>query len=202
MDRIGFIVNLIPKDAVVVDIGTDHCKVPNALIQKGYKKVYATEASSGPLEQAKRNALPGVIISLHDGLKGFTEAVDTAVIAGMGGELIKKILKESLPAFRGMTSIILQPMQQIESLRNFLLEENFLIDKEEICREGDKYYQIFRVRAGKDEPYDTRYFKGQPSEPELLREYYLKEEKRVAHLLTIRENEEDSDYLQGLRNRI
>lgn len=202
MDRLSVIKSLVPEGAVVVDLGTDHCKIPNALVKAGYQPVYATEASKGPLEQAKRNAIEGVILSLHDGLLGFEEAVDTVIIAGMGGELIIKILKESLSKFKAMDAIILQPMQQIEALRRFLLEQDFYLDKEEIVRENEKYYQVFRVKNGPEEPYDPKYFKTKTSDESLLKAYYEKEARRIEHLLSIRESEENRIYLEGLNERI
>lgn len=202
MDRLSCIKSLVPKGSVVVDLGTDHCKIPNALVKEGFKPVYATEASKGPLEQAKRNALDGVTLSLHDGLLGFEEPVDTVIIAGMGGDLIIKILRESFSKFRGMKQMILQPMQQIEHLRTFLMDHDFFIDREEIVREGQKYYQIFRVKNGKEEAYDPRFFKTDTSDIELLKSYYQKEANRINHLLSIREKEEDREHLQGLKERL
>lgn len=202
MNRLETIRDLIQQGAVVVDLGTDHCKLPNLLVRDGFKPVYATEASKGPLSQAKRLAHPEVKLSLHDGLLGFREPVDTVVIAGMGGELIQKIITDSEDSFRQMSSVILQPMQQVEALRCFLLEHDFNILEERLSREGERFYQVLSIRDGKDEPYDTRYFKTDTQDPAELIQYYLREKSRMEHLLSLYENPPYRDYLEGLESRL
>ncbi|WP_459128668.1 tRNA (adenine(22)-N(1))-methyltransferase [Guggenheimella bovis] len=195
------IVQLVPTGLAVVDIGADHCKVSNLLAERG-EVVYATEASEGPLKQAEAFKDDRVILSLHDGLKGFHEPVDAAIIAGMGGELIKKILSESFEAFQKLKAIVLQPMQHTEVLREYLLENNFRILKEQIVFENEKFFQIFLVEPGREEPYDIRFFKTSSESPEILQAFYKREIDRYEMIYKKSKDESIIDRLEELKKRL
>ena len=64
------------------------------------------------------------------------------VITGMGGRLIKKILKEGAASFGGFCSIsqfILGPQSEPEVLRSFLINELFLCIKKYV------FYETFSI---------------------------------------------------------
>lgn len=127
------------------DIGTDHAYVPIKLQESGMK-VIATDIMPGPLKIAAENVKKqnaNVELRLGAGLepikKGETESV---IIAGMGGEMIEKILK-SEPEKAKSTRLVLQPMNRQFELRTFLLENGYRISEEDLAVEGFKVYNLF-----------------------------------------------------------
>ena len=110
----------------VADIGTDHAYIPIKLAEKGIA-VIASDISDGPLKAAAENiAKSGNCIELRkgSGLKPFLPGeADTVIIAGMGGELIEKILTES-PDVAKSCMLVLQPMNSQEDLRKFLINSD------------------------------------------------------------------------------
>lgn len=138
------------KSNSVADIGTDHAFIPIALAQRGIR-VIATDVNSGPLFSAERNVKKhGLNITL---LQGFgldvldTGSAEEIIIAGMGGELIKTIIsnaREKALASR----LLLQPMNSQAELRQFLMENGFEIECEDLAKEGRKVYNLIIAKAG------------------------------------------------------
>ena len=72
---------------------------------------------------------------MSDGLARFAAGeVDTIVIAGMGGELMARILGDCDWIQNPEITLILQPMTAVRALRLFLLEQGFSLEKEACCR--------------------------------------------------------------------
>lgn len=133
----------------VADIGTDHAYIPIELSKKGIKTI-ATDISRGPLDAASANVKKyncNVDLRLGGGLypleKGET---DDIIIAGMGGEMIIKIIQDN-PEKACASRLILQPMNYPERLRKFLFESSFDIIEEDLAKEGDKIYNLMVAKA-------------------------------------------------------
>ena len=85
----------------VADIGSDHAYLPVYLIKtKQINFAVAGEVIKGPFETAQRQVQKSqlqeqIMVRLADGLAAIKEsdAIDTIVIAGMGGQLIASILE-------------------------------------------------------------------------------------------------------------
>ncbi|MFR6223372.1 MAG: tRNA (adenine(22)-N(1))-methyltransferase TrmK, partial [Lactococcus lactis] len=71
-----------------------------------------------------------------------TDKIDTIVIAGMGGILISEILEAGKEKLGHVKRLILQPNNHEESLRQWLVNHQFVIKKEEILLEAGKFYEI------------------------------------------------------------
>ena len=126
------------------DIGTDHAYVPIKLSEAGIK-VIATDIMPGPLKIASENVKKqnaDVELRLGGGLSPIKKGeVDTVIIAGMGGEMIEKILSEGADKTRGVT-FILQPMNSQYELRTYLLKSGYKILEEDLALEGFKVYNL------------------------------------------------------------
>lgn len=155
-ERLRTIANFVPKNSIVGDIGTDHGYLPVYLIEnKISKKVIATDISSNSLKKiiqhVESKGLKNFIdIRLGDGLdvlKPFE--IDTVVIAGMGGLLIKDILDNSKEIADTITHFILQPNIASDKLREYLYENNFTIIDEKLVKESDKFYEIIHAKKEK-----------------------------------------------------
>lgn len=80
---------------------------------------------------------PYIETRLSDGLAGVTpeDRVDTVILAGMGGRLMRRILGEldRLP----VQELVLQPQSEWEELRAFLYEQAYLIVEENMVLEEE-----------------------------------------------------------------
>lgn len=136
----------------MADIGTDHGYIPIYLIQsKRISHAVAMDIGKGPLLRAQEHIAKyqlGAYIEtrLSDGAKELCcGEVSSVVIAGMGGVLMQKILRDSEEVFRGVKEIILQPQSEIEQTRRFLLNNGYEILAEDMVLEDGKYYPMMRV---------------------------------------------------------
>lgn len=149
--RLKMIADLAVSCNCLCDIGTDHGYVAIYLAKKGIaKKVIAADIKKGPLLQAEKNIAlfdaSGIVETrLSDGFSaiGQNEA-GCAIIAGMGGETIASILENE----KGCTYFVLQMQTAHRHLREYLCENNYIIEKEAICREGRKMYAALLARRG------------------------------------------------------
>ena len=84
---------------------------------------------------------------LGDGLEVIKPyEVDTVIISGMGGLLIRDILEKHKEISNSIIDFILQPMVAAKELRQYLIENNFEIIKEELVKEENKYYEIIHAK--------------------------------------------------------
>lgn len=154
--RLLTIVNFVPKNSIVIDIGTDHGYVPIYLIKNNIsKKVIATDISRNSLNKCEKyiKDLPfegKIETRVGDGfeiLKPFE--ADAAIIAGMGGLLIVDILEKRKDISRTITYFILQPMIASDEVRRYLYKNNFQIIDEKLIKEDEKFYEIIYAKTGK-----------------------------------------------------
>ncbi len=154
--RLKSISNLVDKCNTIVDVGTDHGYVPIYLIENNIcDNAIASDINKGPIERAQNNidgyGLCGKIqCRLGSGLTTIKpKEAQGAVIAGMGGNLIRDIIMESYETFKVLDFAILQPSQNPEVLRKFLCNEGITILEEDICFDEGIYYEIIKVKFEK-----------------------------------------------------
>ncbi|MGN1003699.1 MAG: tRNA (adenine(22)-N(1))-methyltransferase [Oscillospiraceae bacterium] len=153
--RLRAVAELVPPGARFSDIGTDHAYLPVWLILNGViDRAIAADLRPGPLDRARETAEKYAVANrmdfrLCDGLTGLRAGeADTVAIAGMGGETIAHIL-ERAPWTKGEgITLILQPMSSQPDLRQWLSENGYAIEKEQIAREDKTLYTIMLVKAG------------------------------------------------------
>ena len=156
--RLAAIAARVPPGFRLADIGTDHAYLPAYLLLEGtIPSAVASDVNRGPLDRGRETARQAgveekVDFRLSDGLNGLeANEADVIVIAGMGGELIARILSEA-PWTREKL-LLLQPMTAQPELRRWLNGNGYRIEGEAVVREGQKLYVILTVRGGTDEPY-------------------------------------------------
>lgn len=155
-NRLQKIADFVPKNTIVGDIGCDHGYIPIYLAKNNIsKKVIASDISKNSLEKTIENVKinnleKDIEIRLGDGLDIVLPfEIDTVIIAGMGGLLIKDILDKNKTKANTITHFILQPNIASKELREYLYENNFEIINEELAMEGDKFYEIIYAKKGK-----------------------------------------------------
>ena len=148
--RLLAIANEVTKGGYPVDVGTDHGYLPAYLVKQGIvSRALAADIGEGPLLAAKQHieALSlsdRIELRLCDGLTGIDLSDKTdIIIAGLGGETIAEILLRRHPLSQ---TLLLQPMTKVETLRRFLLEHGYRIEKEIPAYEEKKAYTIIKAR--------------------------------------------------------
>ncbi|MCD8241399.1 MAG: class I SAM-dependent methyltransferase [Lachnospiraceae bacterium] len=155
LERLG---HYVTEGNRLADIGTDHAYLPIALVQaRRIPSAVAVDVNEGPLLRADaqiRAAGRAVQLQtrLSDGFSGIRpDEADTVVIAGMGGQLMKRILEGGVHLFASVSELVLQPQSEICLVRSWLEEHGFCITDEDMVFEDGKYYPLFRAVHGDSE---------------------------------------------------
>lgn len=150
--RLQTIVDLVPKNSKVIDIGTDHAYVPIYLyLNNVTKNITATDISSNVLKSTynnlkKYNLEDKIKLILSDGFKNVLDTYDLAIIAGMGTHTIIDILKaKDLPK-----TLIISSNNDHHILRKYLNSINYTLSKEMAILDNNKYYLIMYYVYGKE----------------------------------------------------
>lgn len=170
--RLQAIANNIISGLSLADIGTDHAYLPAyLLLNKQIPKAIASDIKQGPLNKAQETVdefqLQDIELRLGGGLSTLREGeVEQITIAGMGGEMIAKILDDHQAISSNLRRLVLQPMGQVDELRKYLNNNGFKIILEEICSEKTNtqhYYTIIVAEPGNDQKYsEFEYYYGKP----------------------------------------
>ncbi|WP_127848151.1 tRNA (adenine(22)-N(1))-methyltransferase [Lacticaseibacillus hulanensis] len=160
--RLQAIADCVESGERVADIGTDHAFLPMALAQSGkIDFALACDVGEGPIAIAKQNievnGLQNVVQTrLADGLEGLrtTDGISTVVIAGMGGELIAKILTRGRKHLDGTETLVLSPHRDVPIVRQWLADNDYGIVSEKMLEdEGHVYTVMVAGRTKPDVPY-------------------------------------------------
>jgi len=182
--RLQAVLKLIPKGSILLDVGTDHCKLPVEGLRTGHlQKAYASDIKPGPLAAAQKQLaaqkeLPPVELFLSAGLRDIPlpvlQEVTAVSVAGMGGEVMDVILKQA-PLQPPLW--VLQPMSAIYELLDTLAAGGYNITGAALAQDGEKLYRAYGVVPG-GAPYEPEYFEMHRGDP-LFFTLLEKEEKRV-----------------------
>lgn len=148
--RLTAVANFVPQGARLADIGSDHAMVPINLVASG-KIDYAVagEVITGPFSRAQAAVTDAglatqIQVRLADGLAAIQagDQIDTVVIAGMGGILIRDILARGWRTLKTVKRLVLEPNVQEDVVRTWLAQQQFTIVAESILREDNHTYEI------------------------------------------------------------
>ncbi|MCX7746217.1 MAG: class I SAM-dependent methyltransferase [Clostridia bacterium] len=205
--RLKLIADMVPHCNKICDIGTDHAYIPIYLVLKNKcMRAIAADVRKGPVEAAERNIkqykLDSVIETrIGDGLQPIEEGeADIIVIAGMGGVLINKILTEGFNKAKASKALILQAMNAIELVREWLYKNGFEIFDESLIDEGEKIYNVIAAKwTGNTEYVDdpTGFLVGRKlveKKDPLLKKYI---NKKIILLIKINEGLKNSENMAG-----
>lgn len=147
--RLLTIAKMVRLDGKICDVGTDHALLPCYLYQQGASDIIASDVNDGPLESAaatikQYGAEKAVRVVKSDGLRAVPPC-DDVIIAGMGGELIARIVTECT-FINENTRFILQPMTKAQILRRGLYENGFEIIEERTAQSAGKIYTVMLVK--------------------------------------------------------
>ncbi len=148
--RIKALASLVDKNAIALDIGTDHAYLPIYLTKnKLVKKIDGSDISEKVIENAKNNVLKHnletkIELFVSDGANNISNIYDTYIIAGMGFQTIKKILSsKKLP-----NTLIIQSNSEHYQLRKYMQSINYTISTEIVMQEKNIYYVLIKYIKG------------------------------------------------------
>jgi len=164
--RLRLVADMVPSCRIVSDVGTDHAYVPIFLIEREVcKKAIATDVRTGPIDKARKNILQYkmedcIDTRIGDGLEPLEDdEIDIIIIAGMGGLLIRNIISNSFEKAQKAKRLILQPMNAIEVLREWLYKNGFNISDEGLAKEDGKIYNVLAAEwTGLSKHYEEVYY--------------------------------------------
>lgn len=148
--RLAWVANQVRPDVCVIDVGTDHARLPIALVQSGKTQhAIAADVAKRPLQQAQTHIAAAQLSAqiqtvLSDGLQNIAlpESADIT-ICGMGGDAMVKIIAAKPELRQTSIRLLLQPQTETALLRQFLAQEGFVITDETILQVDERIYQAF-----------------------------------------------------------
>lgn len=164
--RLMKIAKMVDHCSSIADIGTDHAFIPIYLIKNGIcSNVIASDINQGPINKAKNNILfenleNKISCIKSEGLKHLSPfEIDGVIIAGMGGNLTRDIIEESLEVYKSLKFAILNPAQNVEIVREYIYKSGFEIIDEDLCIDENIFYEIIKVRyANHPKEIDSIYY--------------------------------------------
>jgi len=207
--RMQTLVDFVSGDSIA-DIGCDHAFVSLKLMMTGKaKRVIAMDVRTGPLEIARQNITrygyqDEISVRLSDGFEKLEAGeADCAVIAGMGGLLMVRILKDGkLHTDKGI-ALVLQPQSEIDELRKYLQEIHYDVVEEEMLLDEGKYYTVMKATKAEGDiiPYtDTEFLYGRcliRNKHKVLQDYLTEQiRKQEALLASLQDVNTDSARLR------
>jgi len=154
--RLALVATFVPKNARLVDIGSDHAYLPaNLLLKKTIAFAVAGEVAPGPLKNVqqeieKAHLQDQLVARLGDGFAAIKpdDKIDTVVIAGMGGRLITDILTAGHSDNQKYQRLILQPNTDVLAVRAWLQANGYALIDEQMLLDDHHYYEVLVAEPG------------------------------------------------------
>lgn len=198
--RINAIANAVKACNTVIDIGTDHGKLPAKLLIEGIcDKVILVDISKDSLQKAvdlfdEFNLRGKFIVS--DGFDNVDEQFDYVVISGMGSDLIADILQRGQNKLND-AKLVLGPNLKEESLREFLNTINYCVQYEQIVKVAKNIYTIIFACKSNEILNRKELFLGkifnEYNNPEIICEYLFKQKKLLLSELKGKKSAKEKD---------
>lgn len=128
----------------ILDLGCDHGFLAIYLKQKGFD-VSASDIKKSIIDNAKNNINKydlEIPLFISDGFQNINDFFDVVIIAGMGGDLMKKLLNHPFHS-----KYILSPHKNAHIVRKHMMEKGYLISREEVIYDK-KWYEIIEFIKG------------------------------------------------------
>ena len=150
--RLYMVASFVTPGYRLADVGCDHAYTSIYLVRHGIiPKAIAMDINEGPLERASLNIEAYgykelIETRLSNGLEKLNNLeADTILIAGMGGELMVKILTDGMEKVLNVKELVLQPQSEPSLVRHFLHDIGFQIIDEDICIDDGKFYTVIHA---------------------------------------------------------
>ena len=143
-NRLLALTQFVDKKDTIVDVGCDHGLLSIYLVEnKLCKSVIASDVNQNALNNAINNIKKrklNIPTFLSDGINNIPmKGLNTIIISGMGTSTIMHILSES-DKIKNINKIIIQSNNNHETLRRFMNEMDYYMDKEIVIFDKGKWY--------------------------------------------------------------
>lgn len=147
--RLRRLAQMVEPGTRLADIGTDYAYLPIWLVKRGLVDfAIASDIRQGPIQNAQSNVQAAgltnrISVRLGPGLTTVKkeDAIETVVIAGMGGDLIRSILVAA-PLF---PKLVLEPNIGEPGLRTWLTVHRYRINQEELLFDKGHSYELIQA---------------------------------------------------------
>ncbi len=150
--RLRAAAELVTVQTTAADIGTDHGYIPVWLCEQDrVRTAIAMDLREGPLQRAREHIREAgledrIETRLSDGMTALRPGeADCAVITGMGGILVSRILRQSPAVAASLRELVLGPQSDEDLVRRTLEDMSFRIDRETMLQEDGKYYMLIHA---------------------------------------------------------
>ena len=151
--RLSVIAELVGSCESYADIGCDHGRLGAFLLQTGrVRRAQLTDISADSLLKARR--LIGLLglgdrvdFRVGDGAKALAHPPEVTIIAGMGGALIARLIREGRE-WLGASRLVLQANVAQYELRRTLVEQGYSICDERVAPDGRRHYIVIAAEPG------------------------------------------------------
>lgn len=131
---------------MVADVGAGDGQLARHLAGRGLR-VIATERRPGPYARL-RAAVPGLECRLGEGLDVLLPGeVEGAIVAGVGGHSIARLIERSPAVVRRLDWLVLQPQQHADHLCSWLAVQGYRVEARWTATQGRRSYTVLLVRA-------------------------------------------------------
>jgi tRNA (adenine22-N1)-methyltransferase len=147
--RLGAVAHRVGGCDVVVDVGTDHGRLPIALLKAGLAQhAIAVDIHDEPLAGARARAERAgvsdkILFLLGNGLLPLeARQAQVLTIAGVGGALVGRVLREQKPEQYGIRRVVAQPMSEERVLRAMVSGTSWQIVDEELVEGSGRLFLV------------------------------------------------------------
>lgn len=151
--RLSLAFDLYDTCELAADIGTDHARLPAALLQRGRCwRMILTDLSESALANARgeiirRRLTDRVDFRCGNGLQPLQETCGMISVTGMGGRTIRDILLSGQDRLRG-ASLLLSAHTDLPLIREAVCRIGYHLEAEEPCFSAGRFYLVLRARPG------------------------------------------------------
>ena len=153
--RLAAIAEMVEEGSRLADVGTDHGYLPIWLVKtEKIPCAVAMDIGEGPLSRARDHVKAfgledRIRLRLSDGFEALQPGeAEAAVIAGMGGPLMIRILEDGREKIRDFRYLVLSPQSEIADVRRYLLSHDYAITEENMVLDEGKYYTVMKAKRG------------------------------------------------------
>lgn len=206
--RLMNVAEFVSEGLTVADVGTDHGFIPIYLVESGKNQhIIALDINKGPIQRAQAHIKEAgyenhIETRISDGLQKISPGeVESIIIAGMGGELIIRILDSGKEVLAQVQELVLSPHSEISLVRTYLLENDYQIIREKMLIDDGKYYTIIKAIHGRSKKYTDLQIKYGlqliENKDETLKKYLLKEKSQKQQILAnLQENITENTWIR------
>ena len=151
--RLALACGLYDDCGLAADIGTDHARLPIALLRSGKcRRMILTDVSPDALQNARDNVgrarlTDRVEFRLGNGLRVLHEPCSMISVLGMGGRTIRDILTGCPEALQG-ASLLLSAHTDVHLVRQAVMNVGYHLVSETPCLDAGRYYLLLKALPG------------------------------------------------------